>query len=152
MQALLGIDFVDGSSIYNRRNESGFNAFDAYKDCLDMQNIAKINAVIIETRRDDFYVRFYDEKLEPLSDGQALPRDEIIAYLRHCGEAVTLIGDGVERFLNSPSGLVLHSVRMCDYIPLEGLNKSASQQIKSKKYNFPKPLYIRAADVTLPKA
>lgn len=131
---------------------SGFNAFDAYKACLEMQDIAKINAVIIETRRDDFYVRFYDEGLNPLGDGQALPREEIIAYLRHCGEAVTLIGDGVERFLQSPSGLVLHAVKMCDYIPLEGLNRVAMLQISNKKYNFPKPLYIRAADVTLPKA
>lgn len=130
---------------------SGFSAFDAYKACLNPEDVAKVNAVIIETRRDDFYVRFYDDKLEPLRDGEALSYDEIIDFLRHAGGAVTLIGDGVERFLNQPSGLALHSIKMCDSIPLEGLNAVVLYQQKNKKYNFPKPLYIRAADVTLPK-
>ncbi len=131
---------------------SGFNAFDAYKECLKNDEIAPINAVVIETRRDDFYVRFYDGKLQPLSEGQALTREEIITYMRSRGTTVGVIGDGVERLLSQPSRLNFHSIKMCDCIPIVGLNAIALQQQRLKKYNFPKPLYIRPADVSLPKA
>jgi len=128
---------------------SGFSAFDAYITELSDVDISDCNAVIIETRRDDFYVRFYDCTLSPLSEPQALNRDDIIAFLKKNGAPVTLLGDGVERFLNSPSGLVLHSIKMPDHISVSALANVATAQLKNHKINFPKPLYIRAADVTV---
>lgn len=128
---------------------SGFSAFDAYLMLLDEEDKADFNAVIIETRRDDFYVRFYDRKLIPLTEAQTLSREEIIKYLKKQGVAVTVIGDGVERFLNQPSGLQLHSIKMYDGLPIEALSSIAHHQQKENKFNFPKPLYIRPADVTI---
>ncbi len=128
---------------------SGFSAFDAYIKLLDEEDIAAYNAVIIETRRDDFYVRFYDKQLKPLDLPQTLSREEIIKYLKKQGVAVTIVGDGVERFLYQPSGLQLHSIKMVDGMTEEALAAVAINQIKDNKFNFPKPLYIRPADVTV---
>ena len=129
---------------------SGFSAFDAYIRGLSCSDIAFCNAVIIETRRDDFYVRFYDESLRPISEPQALSREDIISFLKKQNHQVSLIGDGVERFLNEPSGLSLHSIKMLDCLPNDTILSVCGDQIALKKFNFPKPLYIRAADVTLP--
>lgn len=128
---------------------SGFSAFDGYILMLDNEDIASINAVVIETRRDDFYVRFYDGSLNPITEPQALSRDDIITFLKKKNTNVTLIGDGVERFLNQPSGLSLHAVKICDGLSPEALASVCWQQIRCKKFNFPKPLYIRAADVSI---
>ncbi|MBQ9236210.1 MAG: tRNA (adenosine(37)-N6)-threonylcarbamoyltransferase complex dimerization subunit type 1 TsaB [Alphaproteobacteria bacterium] len=130
---------------------SGFSAFDAYILDLSPSEISTLNAVIIETRRDDFYVRFYDEHLCPTCEPQALSREEIIAVLKSHGRAVSLIGDGLARFLSQPSGLVLQGIKLCNYLPTSALFKAARQQLVSKKFNFPKPLYLRPADVTMPK-
>lgn len=127
---------------------SGFSAFDAYISLLDNENIAKCNAVIIETKRDDFYVSFYDHELKPLSEAQSLSREEIISFLKKQNCTITLIGDGVERFLNQPSGLQFSSIKMLNSITTEALSKIALKQLKQKKFNFPKPLYIRPADVS----
>lgn len=128
---------------------SGFTAFDGYVMTLTENDIAACNAVIIETKRDDFYVKFYDNKLNPLGEAETLSRDDVITYLKKQGGLVTLVGDGVERFLNQPSGLSLHGVKMFDAVPLEALAAVAISQQKNKKFNFPKPYYIRPADVTI---
>ena len=41
-------------------NVGGISAFDAYINVLSEDELAEINAVIIETRRDDFYVQIFD--------------------------------------------------------------------------------------------
>lgn len=128
---------------------SGFSAFDAYVQMLEMEEIAQVNAVIIETRRDDFYVRLYDAHLCPISEPQALDRGAAISILKKKNTPVTLIGDGVERFLSVSSGLTLHAIKICDSLTSEGIAASCWHQITEKKFNFPKPLYIRAADVSL---
>lgn len=44
----------------------GVSAFEAYAHSLDAEETAKINAVIIETKREDFYYQLFDEKLKKL--------------------------------------------------------------------------------------
>ena len=113
------------------------------------EDIAEINAVIIETRRDDFYVQLFDRHQEKKSEPQALMREDIIPQLK--GRLVSLAGDGVERFLSTPSGLCLHAIKMYDFLPAEALLKAGLKALSAKKLNFPKPLYLRAPDVSLPK-
>ena len=127
----------------------GISAFDAYAQTFEEEDIAEINAVIIETRRDDFYVQLFDRHLEKKSEPQALMREDIIPQLK--GRLVSLAGDGVERFLSSPSGLCLHAIKMYDFLPSEALLKAGLKALSAKKLNFPKPLYLRAPDVSLPK-
>ncbi len=131
-------------------NIGGVSAFEAYRKTFDMADIAELNAVIIETRRDDFYVQIFDKQLQPLSEPDAKSREDIITLLK--GKLVSLSGDGVERFLSSPSGLCLHAIKMYDCPPIKNLLAAGEDMLKEKKLNFPKPLYLRAADVSMPKA
>lgn len=124
---------------------TGVSAFEAYAHTLEMQELAEINAVIIETKREDFYFQAFNGRLEKLCEPEALPYEEIISRLK--GKTVTLIGNGVERFLDKPSGLVLHAIRMDRTAPIKDLAACAIQKFINKKLNYPKPLYLRAPDV-----
>ena len=88
----------------------GISAFDAYINVFNEDELSEVNAVIIETRRDDFYVQIFDKKLNKISDAMALERETIIDALKEFGCSVSLVGDGVERFLYTPSGLCLKTI------------------------------------------
>ena len=124
---------------------TGVTAFEAYVHSLDMTELSSTNAVIIETKRDDFYVQIFNGRLEKLTDAAALPYEEIIKLLK--GKTVTLIGNGVERFLDKPSGLVLHAIRMDKSASIADVAACAIQKFNARKLNYPKPLYLRAPDV-----
>ncbi len=126
---------------------SGVSAFDAYANSLEMDELADLNAVIIETKREDFYYQIYDSGLRKLTEPSAGMRDEIISELRN--KKVSLIGDGVERFLNTPSGLSLHTIRMEKHLDIEILAQCGLERFLAKKTDFPKPLYLRAPDVCI---
>jgi len=124
---------------------TGVTAFEAYVHSLDMQELSSYNAVIIETKRDDFYFQLFNGKLEKLTEPAAADYNEIIDLLK--GKTVTLIGNGVERFLDKPSGLVLHAIRMDKNASVSDIAACAIQKFNAKKLNYPKPLYLRAPDV-----
>lgn len=128
----------------------GVSAFEAYIRAFDEREISEVNAVIIETRRDDFYVQLFDRHLQKMEEPQALDYETLRSRLKDKGCLVSLIGDGVERFLSKPSGLNLHAIKMCDSLPIEMLAVAGLKQLSDKKVNYPKPLYLRAPDVTLP--
>lgn len=123
----------------------GISAFDAYISDLDPQELAPINAVIIETKRNDFYCQLFDENKKKISEPMAAEYDDIISLLR--GQKISLIGDGVERFLSKPSGLSLHAIKMYRELPIKSLASCAIQKIEAKVFDFPKPLYIKAPDL-----
>ena len=102
-----------------RAGLTGVSAFEAYVRDLADEELAFYNAVIIETKRDDFYFQCFDAGRHKISEPEALNYDDIIDRLRH--KKVTLIGDGVERFLSRPSGLSLHVIRMEDNLSVEAL-------------------------------
>lgn len=129
---------------------AGVSAFDGYIKTFDEAEISEINAVIIETRRDDFYVQIFDRRLQKITEPEALDYISLLARLKEGGKLVSLVGDGVERFLNRPSGLNIHAVKMYDSLPIEALAAAGLKQLVDKKINYPKPLYLRAPDVTMP--
>lgn len=129
----------------------GISAFDTYINTLSEDELSDINAVIIETRRDDFYIQIFDKKLNKISDALALNRETIIEALKEFGCSVSLVGDGVERFLMQPSGLCLKTVKILDCLPIKILAQTGLKMLKDNKINYPKPLYLRAPDVSLPK-
>lgn len=124
---------------------TGISAFEAYLQAIDDFDLAALNAVIIETKREDFYFQLFNGRREKLCEAAAVPYEQIIEQLK--GKTVSLIGNGVERFLDKPSGLVIHSVNMEKSVPLAQLAACALQKYRQKKLNFPKPLYLRAPDV-----
>ena len=125
----------------------GISAFDAYINNLEPQEIADVNAVIIETKRSDFYCQIYDSAKNKISEPLAAHYEEIISRLKNSGKKISLIGDGVERFLSKPSGLSLHAIKMTRGLPIDSLAMAAWQKYCNKIFDFPKPLYIKAPDL-----
>jgi tRNA threonylcarbamoyladenosine biosynthesis protein TsaB len=130
---------------------AGISAFDVYANALSEDELSDVNVVIIETRRDDFYVQLFDKKLNKMREPEALTRDAIIGELKEFGCNVSLVGDGVERFLAQPSGLCLRTIKMLDNLPIKILAQTGIKALRENKLNYPKPLYLRAPDVSLPK-
>jgi tRNA threonylcarbamoyladenosine biosynthesis protein TsaB len=123
----------------------GVSAFETYLESLEESELADINAVIIETKREDFYFQSFNKNREKIAPPEALEYEEIINKLRH--KKVTLIGDGVERFLYKPSGLSLHAIRMEEFAPIEILALCGDNKFKNKNIDYPKPLYLHTPDV-----
>ena len=128
---------------------TGVSAFEAYIRSLEPEEIAELNAVIIETKRDDFYYQIFDSCLHKVTEAGADSRENIISQLRQ--KKISLIGDGVERFLNQPTGLSLHAIRMERHLSIEHLAWSGLKKFLDKKLDFPKPLYLRAPDICIKK-
>ena len=126
---------------------TGVSAFEAYIHDLAPDELAFYNAVIIETKREDFYFQCFDAGKNKMGEPEALEYDAVIDRLRH--KKVTLTGDGVERFLSRPSGLILHVIRTEDCLPVEALAACGSEKYRLKKLDYPKPLYLRAPDVCI---
>ena len=127
----------------------GVTAFNAYIQQLieKPEQIASLNAVIIETKRDDFYFQIFDEHLKPLTEPSAALKEDIISSLRY--KKVTLLGDGVERFLNAPTGLSLHAILDSAHLDIKDLALCGIRHYHQKEHNYPKPLYLRAPDVCI---
>ncbi|MBP5352801.1 MAG: tRNA (adenosine(37)-N6)-threonylcarbamoyltransferase complex dimerization subunit type 1 TsaB [Alphaproteobacteria bacterium] len=130
---------------HQKMTVTGVSAFEAYVHALDISELSHYNAVIIETKRDDFYFQLFDGRLEKLTEPAALPYEQIIEQLK--GKVVTLIGNGVERFLDKPSGLTLHCIRMDRSVPIKEIAACAIRKYTARKPDYPKPLYLRAPDV-----
>ncbi|MBQ7304234.1 MAG: tRNA (adenosine(37)-N6)-threonylcarbamoyltransferase complex dimerization subunit type 1 TsaB [Alphaproteobacteria bacterium] len=125
----------------------GVNAFETYVSELSENNLSEVNAVLIETKREDFYVQYYDNNLNKIMPPMTAFYDDIIRFLS--SKNVTLIGDGVERFLSRPSGLSLHNIVMKDKINIDKLALTGIKKYADKVIDFPKPLYLKAPDVCI---
>ena len=126
-------------------NIAGINAFETYIAELKNEEISEINAVIIETKREDFYIQYYDHNLNKIMPPSTAFYEDIIKVLGN--KKVTLIGDGVERFLSRPSGLNLHYVKIKQNISIDQLALAGLKKLSNKTIDFPKPLYLKAPDV-----
>lgn len=124
---------------------AGVSAFDAYALDLSEQERSEINAVIIETKREDFYVQLFDKSLNKITNPQAMNREELINKLKN--KKISLTGDGVERFLFTPTGLNFGTFKMPSSLPIEVFAKCGLKKFHNKIVDFPKPLYLRAPDV-----
>ena len=129
----------------------GVSAVEAYKQTFEKKELSEINAIIIETRRDDFYAQLFDKNLKEITEPEVLTYEELLKKLKSRGVNVSLCGDGVERFLSKPSGLALHAIKLEKMIPIKSLAQAGLKMLKDKKINHPKPLYLRAPDVSVPK-
>lgn len=120
---------------------TGVTAFDVYVRMLREEDRAAYNAVIIETKREDFYFQLFDMHLNKLIEPCALMREEIVKHLKN--HQTSFIGDGVERFLSVPCGLQIKQVELPKIIDVDALFEATYQKYLEKNLDFPKPLYIR---------
>ena len=122
---------------------TGVSAFEVYARMLKEEKRASYNAVVIETKREDFYFQLFDEKLNKLTQPLALTRDEIAQKLKNL--QVSFIGDGVERLLSQSMGLQIKHVEIVDMMDVNSLFDAVYAKYFNKTLDFPKPLYIREA-------
>lgn len=123
---------------------TGVSAFEVYVRMLKKSDRAYYNAVVIETKREDFYFQLFDKDLKKLTAPQALTREDIAKLLK--GQQVSFIGDGVERLLSVPLGLQIKQVELTEMLDVEALFEVTKQKYFEKSLDFPKPLYIRGVD------
>lgn len=123
---------------------TGISAFEIYAAMLPEGARAYYNAVVIETKREDFYFQLFDADMNKISEPAALTRDEIIQQLK--SRQVSFIGDGVERLLSVSSGLQIKHVELTEMTEVDALFQAAKKKYFAKCLDFPKPLYIRGAD------
>tara|TARA_B100000674_G_scaffold488795_1_gene501617 strand:+ start:549 stop:1256 length:708 start_codon:yes stop_codon:yes gene_type:complete len=107
-----------------------------------------LTLVVLETKREDFYVQVFSENKEAVQGPMALTAEEIQTRLPV--EAITLVGDGAERLDQElvesgrkPSRL------FSDVKPVATeFAELASKRLDSGIYADPEPLYLRAPSVT----
>lgn len=105
-------------------------------------------SVILETKRSDFYIQHFSDG-EPVSEPMAQEYEDALADLP---QGVTLIGDGVERFLSMSEGDFEHRegyVLPDMEVVVRAFVKSSGQHPFFVK--DPQPVYLRGADVSQPK-
>jgi len=123
----------------------GVSAFEVYLQSVAPDELSDVNAVIIETKREDFYFQLFDKNKQKITEPGTGYRDEILGVLK--GKKVTVLGDGVERFLATPTGLNLHAIKIDLYPPVENVALCGLEKLKNGIKDFPKPLYLRAPEV-----
>ena len=122
---------------------TGVSGFEVYARMLKEDDRALYNAVVIETKREDFYFQLFDEKLNKLTPPLALTRDEIAQKLKN--HQVSFIGDVVERLLSQSMGLQIKHVEFVEMMEVKSLFEAVFAKYLEKTLDFPKPLYIREA-------
>ena len=123
---------------------TGVSAFEIYAKMLKESERGAYNAVVIETKREDFYFQLFDANLKKISEPEALTREQIIQKLKN--HQVSFIGDGVERLLSVSTGLQLKTVELSEIMDVDALFYATREKYFEKILDFPKPLYIRGAD------
>jgi tRNA threonylcarbamoyl adenosine modification protein YeaZ len=123
---------------------TGVSSFEVYKEMLDEKNRAFYNAVVIETKREDFYFQLFDENMNKLTEPLALTREEIRDKIK--ARQVSFIGDGVERLLSVSMGLQIKTVELTEMLDVQHLFEAVYKKYLEKSLDFPKPMYIRNAD------
>lgn len=112
-------------------------------------------AILIETKRADYYARFYDAAGNPVTEGACLSLKEILKLFEGIGTP-ELVGDAARRFLTEAKEYgktqdwSFTEILMC---APEAVARCALQKISENPQERAidaQPLYLRAPDVTMP--
>lgn len=134
----------------------GVESFDVHRRMARDAGTAGPLAVVLETKRNDFYVQLFaadDRRLgEPLVE--AGPTVE--AHLAGIESKLALVGDAADRLLDSAPGLM----GLAGRIVLQQADAAAAAVLAGERYEGadlsalapPRPLYLRPPDTTPPSA
>lgn len=123
----------------------GVNAFDVYVRQIQNPQANELNVVLIETKRDDFYVGFYDKNLKIVLSYQTAFANDIKAYIAN--KPVGLTGNAVERFLSEATPANAREVQNLEHLSVEMLALIAVERFEKGLTSLLAPLYLKAADV-----
>ena len=102
-------------------------------------------SVILETKRQDFYVQSFDAKGQAVSEVAAVNAEEIQPQS-------VIIGDGLERFINTSDydGPSDEAYRLADMAMIAKVMQKGGAE-GAILSSDPQPVYLRDADVSQPK-
>jgi len=103
-------------------------------------------AVLVETKRTDFYVQLFDGGARPLCEPAALEAEGLLKELEK--EQYVLTGDGVTRFLalTGRKDFEVCEMSLCDPAVMAQMAAALTEPLPEAR-----PLYLRAPDVSAPK-
>ncbi len=135
-----GISIIKGISIACPNIKIiGINCFEVYLS--ELKDLSDNNLVVIETKRDDFYAQIFNNKRKPITEPMSASKEDIISLIKN--KKTSIIGDGVERFLNTKTGIVFENIVLSDSLDIKALANLAYNKYQNKEFNFVKPLYIK---------
>lgn len=107
--------------------------------------------VLLETKRQDFYLQIFDAFGNNKTEPMALSVEDVVPYIDK--KETIVIGDVFERFYQAlPNGV--KQATICDDRYILPDPRILTQMLMDKdvrKYREPNPLYLRDADVSKPK-
>jgi len=107
-------------------------------------------AVLIETKRQDFYIQYFDAQGETLSEPAGLTADVIAEEVGN--RKIVFIGDALARFLSLVEKRPLwRMVDGCNLPDPEVMARLALERYNAGNVKLAEPLYLRNADVTVSK-
>ncbi len=134
-----------GMGLAAKRPVVGIDSFSAVAAQLTpAERAGRALLVVIESKRAELFGQYFDEKLASLGEPLVLAPD---ALLRHRPAGPLLIaGDGAERLPPGPDSVLARHALRPDARAIARLTEAGNHVLPAR------PLYLRAADVTLPRS
>lgn len=133
----------------------GISSLDVHRHLARNDGVTGPIAVLLETKRADFYLQAFDSDDDPLADPLVAGAAEVEQKLESLG-AATLAGDAVERFVaqatNRQSGQAESRTQAADATAVAALAAIAFAQARGADISPPRPMYLRAPDTSPPAA
>lgn len=115
-------------------------------------------AVLIETKRKDYYIKVFDQRLDPVLEGTAMEADDVLEALSG-SKPVLVVGDAVDRFEKEMKDRFGENVRfsaefnLVDPQILAERTCALYHHAKTLGIDMPvaEPVYLRDADVSVSK-
>jgi len=123
----------------------GVNAFDVYARQIQNPQNQELNVVLIETKRDDFYVGYYDKNLKAVLPYQTAFAEDVKAQIAN--KTVALAGNAVKRFENEAISANVRQTQNLEHLSVETLALIAVERFEKGLSSLLDPLYLKAADV-----
>ena len=114
--------------------------------------------IVLETKRDDFYVQMYGPDQQPLGPAAAVPSRALVPYvtdLTGTEAALTLVGDGAKRALTEMKIMLGPRLHWRESEPPDARDLArlaASEAEAGRPPAPPDPFYLRPPDVRRPPA
>lgn len=133
----------------------GVGSLDVHRHLARQGGVTGPMAVLLETKRADFYVQIFGGEDDPRMAPSVSDRTAIEQQLLAHG-ATTLVGDAVERFVGQttdpPSDRLVEKVQAADAVAVAALAARAFSQTEAEDITPPRPMYLRAPDTSPPAA
>lgn len=110
-------------------------------------------AVILETRRADYYLQAFAADGVPSEDPEVLPAETVVDRLAAFGPQIVLAGDAVTRFSESDAGTSdTGAILVPQHADAAALAELGADRFTEATRTPPSPLYLRPPDVSPPAA